>query len=147
MRRFYIEMTAGLFVLLGLVILGVLSVRMGVIGMAGTETYRVRARFSQIGSLRPGASVVIAGVRVGKVDQIELENYVAQVKFIVRSDVELPRDTTASIRTRGLIGEQYISLSPGASRENIADGGRIRETEPAIDLHSLIAKYAFGEAE
>ncbi len=147
MQRFYIEMTAGIFVVLGLLCLGYLSVRMGVVDMHGAETYEVRATFSQIGGLRSGASVVIAGVRVGQVETVQLKDYAAQVDLLIRSDVELPKDTIASIRTRGLIGEQYITLSPGAARETIASGGTIRETEPAIDLHSLIAKYAFGEAK
>jgi phospholipid/cholesterol/gamma-HCH transport system substrate-binding protein len=147
MQKFYVEMTAGMFVVLGLVCMGYLSVRMGVIDMQQDETYDVQATFSQIGSLRPGASVVIAGVRIGQVEAVQLKDYAARVKLIIRSDIELPKDTIASICTRGLIGEQYVSLSPGAARETIESGGRIRETEPAVNLNSLIAKYAFGEAE
>ncbi|MFP4176625.1 MAG: outer membrane lipid asymmetry maintenance protein MlaD [Planctomycetota bacterium] len=147
MKKFYIEVTAGVFVLVGLLCVGYLSLRLDIGANLGGDVYEVTATFSNIASLREGASVVIAGVPVGSVEDIKLENYAAEVTLEVRGDVKLPEDTMASIKTRGMIGEQYVGLSPGGSMDDIEPGGRIRETEPAIDLHSLISKYAFGDIE
>jgi phospholipid/cholesterol/gamma-HCH transport system substrate-binding protein len=147
MKKFYIELTAGVFVLLGIVCFAYLSIQLGGVNLWGGERYEVTATFSQVGALRAGAPVVIAGVDVGEVREVRLKNYAAVVRMHINGDIELPTDSIASIRTRGLIGEQYVALSPGGARETVEAGGRITETEPAIDLHSLIAKYAFGEVE
>lgn len=147
MKKFYIELTAGVFVLLGILAFAYLSIQLGGVNLLGGEAYEVTATFSQVGALRGGAPVVIAGVDVGEVQDVRLKNYAAIVRMHIRSDIELPTDSIASIRTRGLIGEQYVAVSPGGARETVEPGGRITETEPAIDLHSLIAKYAFGEVE
>lgn len=147
MKKFYIEVTAGVFVLLGLFCIGYLSLTLDIGSKFGRDAYKVTATFSNIAGLYKGASVVIAGVSVGEVKEIKLENYAAELTLSVRGDIKLPKDTVASIKTRGLIGEQYVGLSPGGSLDNIEPGGKIRETEPAIDLHSLISKYAFGDIE
>lgn len=146
MKQYYIDLTAGVFVIAGALSLAFLSVRLGGVGFPGGG-YKLSARFSQVAGLRKDAPVVIAGVDVGEVTDISLTNFAADVEFRIREDIKLPEDSIASIKTRGLIGEQFIELSPGAARETIQPGGRIRETESAIDLHSLIAKYAFGEVE
>lgn len=147
MKKFYIELTAGVFVLLGILCFAYLSIQLGGVDWLGGEGYEVSATFSQVGALRSGAPVVIAGVNVGQVKEVSLKNYAAVVRMRLDENIELPTDSIASIRTRGLIGEQYVALSPGGAREMVEPGGRITETEPLIDLHSLIAKYAFGEVE
>jgi phospholipid/cholesterol/gamma-HCH transport system substrate-binding protein len=147
MKKFYVEMTAGLFVLLGILCFAYLSIQLGGVNFFGAERYPVSATFSQVGALRSGAPVVIAGVDVGEVTDVSLKDFAAVVRMRINEDIELPTDSIASIRTRGLIGEQYVAVSPGGARETVEPGGRITETEPAIDLHSLIAKYAFGEVE
>lgn len=145
MKRFYIHMSAGVFVLIGLLCLGWLSVRLGGTRALQAKGYGVQAVFSNIGGLRTGAPVVIAGVEVGSVTGISLNDYAAHVEMHLDREVELPQDSIASVKTRGLIGEKYIAISPGAAMEYIEAGGRIRETEPAVDLESLISEYAFGE--
>ncbi len=145
MKRFYIHLSAGVFVLIGLLCLGWLSVRLGGTRVLQAKGYGVKAVFSDIGGLRTGAPVVIAGVEVGSVTGISLDDYTAHVELHLDRDVELPQDSIASVRTRGLIGEKYVAISPGADVEYIKEGGRIRETEPAVDLESLISEYAFGE--
>jgi phospholipid/cholesterol/gamma-HCH transport system substrate-binding protein len=88
--------------------------------------------------------VVIAGVQIGRVKSVGLEDYEAKVRMLILPGVVLQSDTIASIKTKGLIGEKYIELTPGASDKAIKPGGVIRETQPAMDLESLIGKYVQG---
>jgi phospholipid/cholesterol/gamma-HCH transport system substrate-binding protein len=137
------EIVVGIFVLVGLLALAYLSVAIGGLRLLPDETYVVHARFASVGELKVGAPIKIAGVRVGKVESIRLQNYVAEVELQMERDVALPVDTIASVRTAGLLGASYISLSPGGSAKNLADHGVITQTEPAIDLMQLIKNYAF----
>jgi phospholipid/cholesterol/gamma-HCH transport system substrate-binding protein len=146
MKKFYVQLTAGVFVVVGCVCLAWLSVRLGGLETWG-EGYEVQATFSDVGGLREGAAVSIAGVQIGSVRRVQLEDFAALVTLQVNPEVELPEGTIASIRTRGLIGEQYIYISPGGGEENIQPGGSIEDTQPAVDLHKLISKYAFGDVE
>jgi phospholipid/cholesterol/gamma-HCH transport system substrate-binding protein len=95
--------------------------------------------------LRSGATVEIAGVEVGKVESIGLADYQARVVLRLNSDVQVQEDAIASIKTKGLIGEKFIRISPGASEKLIPPGGRIREVEAPVDLEELISKYVFGK--
>jgi phospholipid/cholesterol/gamma-HCH transport system substrate-binding protein len=146
MNKFYVQLTAGIFVLIGGLCLAWLSIRLGGLETWG-EGYQVEARFSDVGGLREGAAVSIAGVQVGSVSQVKLDDYAALVTLRMDPNVKLPEGTIASIRTSGLIGEQFIYISPGGGEENIQPGERIEETQPAVDLHSLISKYAFGDVD
>jgi len=129
----------------GILSLGYLSVRLGKMEVLGSRGYRVSAVFSDIGGLRVGAPVVIAGVDVGRVDSIGLEDYEARVVMRVEPGLRLREDAIASVKTRGLIGEKYIQISAGAADEILQPGGQIRQTEPAVDIESLISKYMFGK--
>ena len=147
MKKFYVELTAGLFVLVGIACLVYVSIKLGTTGGLTRQGYPVTATFSNIGGLRTGAAVVIAGVTVGRVEDVKLKDYAARIELKVDSEVKLPTDCIAAVKTRGLIGEKYVSISPGASEKYIKAGERIRETQAAVDLESLISKYAFGEVE
>ncbi len=138
------EITVGAFVLLGAAALGYLSISIGGLRIMSRPTLHVSARFASVGPLKVGAPVEIAGVPVGQVTAIGLSDYLAEVHLSVHRDVPLPADTIASIRTAGLLGDAYVSLSPGGSDKDLHDGGRIRQTEPSIDLLEIISKYAFG---
>jgi phospholipid/cholesterol/gamma-HCH transport system substrate-binding protein len=138
------EIVVGLFVLLGLSALIYLSVSIGGLHLVPRRTYPVRARFASVGELKVDAPVSIAGVRVGRVKSIQLKDYVAAVELEIDQSVALPEDTIASIRTAGLLGSSYVSLSPGSSAKKLVGNGEIAETEPAIDLMQLIVKYAFA---
>jgi phospholipid/cholesterol/gamma-HCH transport system substrate-binding protein len=138
------EIIAGLFVLAGLAAVAYLSLSVGGFELLPQKRYPVIARFASVGDLRGGAAVRIAGVDVGRVTSIELDDHVARVELAIDRAVPLSADTIASIRTEGLLGQAYVSLSPGAAEEMIQPGGRIAQTEPAIDLLDLIGKYAFG---
>jgi phospholipid/cholesterol/gamma-HCH transport system substrate-binding protein len=140
-----LEAAVGLFILLGLLSLAYLSIRLGEMAVIGRGGYKVSALFSNVGSLRVGAPVVIAGVEVGRVESIALENYEARVELRLHAGLVLHEDAIASVRTQGLIGEKYIQISAGAADEVIPRGGRIRQTEAAVDFEEMISKYAFGK--
>jgi phospholipid/cholesterol/gamma-HCH transport system substrate-binding protein len=141
------EIGAGLFVLLGLVTLGYLSTSIGGLHLLPRDDYHVRARFSNIGDLKPNAPVKIAGVTIGRVDSIRLEEFVGEVQLGIGRAVRLPKDTIASITTAGLLGDAYVSLSPGGSDTNLKDGDRIAQTEPALNMADIVGRAAFGTAQ
>ncbi len=139
------EIAVGVFVLLGLAALAWLSVSIGGMRLMAGEQMRIGARFATVGGLKEGATVRLAGVSVGRVEDIRLEDYAAEVTLQVDRGLALPDDTIASIHTEGLLGEAFVSLSPGASEADLRDGGRIARTEPPLDLMQLLSKYAFGD--
>jgi phospholipid/cholesterol/gamma-HCH transport system substrate-binding protein len=145
MRKFDLELSVGLFILAGILCLGYLSVRLAKMEVLGGQGYELHALFTNVGGLKEGATVVIAGVDVGRVQSITLENYKAEVVLTVERGLEVQEDAIASIKTKGLIGEKYIQITPGGAEEIIPPGGKIWETEPAVDLEQLISQFAFGK--
>ncbi len=145
MERSRVNIAVGIFVVLGVLALAYLSIKLGRVTFLGGGGYLVTADFPAVGGLRPGASVEIAGVEVGRVESIGLADYQARVVLRLNSDIELQEDSIASIKTKGLIGEKFIRISPGASEKIIPPGGRIREVESPVDLEELISKYVFGK--
>jgi phospholipid/cholesterol/gamma-HCH transport system substrate-binding protein len=145
MKQSNIELSVGAFVLLGIAAIVWFAMQAGAGVAIGGSTYEVNARFANVGGLRPGNQVFIAGVPVGRVEKIDLNSqYAAIVHMNVREDVRLPSDTIASVKTSGLIGDKFIALAPGADSRNLAPGGMITDTESAMDLESLIRRFAFG---
>ncbi|UCG13482.1 MAG: outer membrane lipid asymmetry maintenance protein MlaD [Deltaproteobacteria bacterium] len=147
MKKFDLELMVGLFLIAGIVALGYLSIKLGKMEVLGGGGYEVKALFSDSGGLRAGSSVEIAGVEVGRVKSIVLEDYQAQTVMFITSDVSIQEDAIASIKTKGLIGEKYVEISPGGADEIIQPGGRIRETQPAVDLEELISQFVFGKVD
>ncbi|MGE5190175.1 MAG: outer membrane lipid asymmetry maintenance protein MlaD [Gemmatimonadota bacterium] len=147
MKRFNVETAVGLFVLAGIAAIAWLSIRLGKLEIVGGNYVPVRAEFASVAGLKKGASVEIAGVEVGKVDAIVLDNYRADVLMKVRKGVALQDDAIASVRTMGLIGDKYVSISPGASDRLIPPGGTIRETESPPDFDQLIGELIHGSAK
>lgn len=147
MRRFNMETAVGLFLLAGILCLAYLSIRLGKLELIGGDTVPVTAKFSSVAGLHAGTDVEIAGVPVGKVDSISIRDFQAVVRMRIQKGIRLPDDTIASVKTRGLIGDVYISLSPGASDRMIPPGGRIRETEAAVDLEGLIGQFIHGSTK
>ncbi len=140
------ELVVGIFVLIGLAALAYLSVRLGKLEFIGNQGYRVVAQFDSVAGLKPGASVEIAGVEVGLVEGIQLnEQYQALVAFRIKPGIVLQDDAIASIKTKGLIGEKYVRITPGGSDKIVADGGRLRDTESPVDIEDLIANYIHGK--
>ena len=145
MNRFNLELSVGVFVILGLLAMAYISIRLGQLPWGGGASYNVTATFSTTGGLQRGAEVEIAGVRVGRVENIALEDYEAVVTLSIDSSIELQEDTIASIKTRGLIGEKYIRITPGGSDRLIAAGGRIREVETPLDFEDAIGQFIQGK--
>jgi phospholipid/cholesterol/gamma-HCH transport system substrate-binding protein len=139
------EIAVGAFVMLGIAALGYLSISIGGLQLVEPDRYVLKARFASVGDLKQGAPIRLAGVKVGHVTDVRLKNYLAEAELAVTRSLTLPKDTVASIRSEGLLGDTYVSLSPGGSLENLADGALVSRTEPAIDLSDLLARYAFGK--
>jgi phospholipid/cholesterol/gamma-HCH transport system substrate-binding protein len=145
MPRVKMEVVVGIFLLLGLLALGYLAIKLGRMEVIGGSGYTVYGTFPTVGGLRTGSPVEIAGVEVGRVVEIGLKDYQARVALRINGGIKLPEDSIVSIRTKGLIGEQFVRISPGGAEENIPPNGEIKETEPPVDIMELIANYAFGK--
>jgi phospholipid/cholesterol/gamma-HCH transport system substrate-binding protein len=146
MKKSSIDLGVGIFVLIGLVCVGYLTIRLGKMEVFEDEHYYLSARFQSVSGLKAGANIEIAGVPVGKVNSIalDLKEHVALVQLMLKKDVVLTDDVIASVKTAGLIGDKYIKLSPGGSGEILKPGDTILETESALDIEEIISKYAFG---
>ena len=148
-----IELAAGVFLLLGIAALIFLALQATNGGSFNGGTYRVIADFSNIGSLKPQATVSLGGVRIGTVESIELDpvSFDARVVLAINSDYDqLPYDSSAAILTSGILGDQYIGLEPGGSPEVLQDGDRLLITSSAVVLEQLISRYLLnpdGEEE
>ncbi|MCP9452000.1 MAG: outer membrane lipid asymmetry maintenance protein MlaD [Nitrospira sp.] len=147
MDKSKMELTVGVFVLIGIVCLGYLSIKLGKLELVGGDVYEVEAPFNSASGLKPGAAVEIAGVEVGRVKSITLRDDQAVVRLAVHNNVKLYTDTFASIKTRGIIGEKFISLSPGGGGEPLQAGGVIRDTESGLDLEELVSQYVHGKVK
>jgi len=145
MDRSRVNIAVGVFVILGIVALGYLSIQLGQVSFLGGRGYAVTVDFPSVGGLKAGSAVEIAGVEIGRVESIGLADYQARVTLRVHSGVKLQEDVIASIKTKGLIGEKYIRISPGGSEKIIQPNGRIREVEAPVDFEELLSKYIFGK--
>lgn len=143
-----IEMTVGLFMIAGMlsVLLLVLKVS-GLSQSVSSDNYRVVAEFDNIGSLKARAPVRIAGVKIGQIEKIELQDqrFKAKVTLLInKNENHLPSDTSASILTEGLLGSNYISLTPGYEDKLLTNGSVIENTHPALILENLIGQLLFS---
>ncbi len=145
MKKLDLELGVGLFMIAGILALGYLSVRLAKMEVIGQHGYELEAIFSNSGGLKPGASVVIAGVEVGRVKSIKLDDYQALIAIHLPSRVKIQDDSIASIKTKGLIGEKYVEITPGGSDIILKGGQKIRDTQPPVDLEQLISSYVFGK--
>src|SRR3989442_15465137 len=145
MERSRVNIAVGIFVILGLVALGYLSVKLGQVSFLGGRGYPVTVDFPSVGGLKAGSSVEISGVAVSLKKTIGLAGYQARVTLRVQSGIKLQEDAIASIKTKGLIGEKYIRISPGGSEKIIPPNGKIREVEAPVDFEELLSKYIFGK--
>ena len=138
------EIFVGAFVLLALLAFFVLAMNISNLGSLGSDKgYEVTAQFDNVGGLQPRAKVTLSGVSVGRVTEIsyDKESFRAVVTMKINGGVDyLPSDTQASIYTSGLLGEQYISLEPGAEDEVLAEGSAVTLTQSAVVLEEIIGK-------
>jgi len=145
MRRANLELTVGFFVLIGLACLAYLAINLGKIEIYG-KGYQISANFENASGLKIGSAVEVAGVEVGRVISIQLTPlYQARVKINLEAGLRVHDDAIASIRTKGIIGDKFVKLSPGSSEKLIPPGGKIINTESAIDLEELLSSYIHGK--
>lgn len=149
MERSMLDLWVGLFVVAGIAALVVLAFKVGnMSSMGGGETYTLTANFDNIGGLKPRAPIKSAGVVVGRVTAISFNNerFTAKVTMAVEKNYKFPKDTTASILTSGLLGEQYIGLEGGGDDQMLKAGDNIRLTQSAVVLEKLISQFLFDKA-
>lgn len=142
-----IEILVGCFLVTGFLTFGWLALQLGEVPwLTGAKSYTLQAEFSNISGLKSGADVQVAGVTVGRVHDLRLNEYqMAQVTLQIDRDVQVPLDSMASIKSQGIIGDKYIQISLGGDEEFHQPGGLIVDTESAIDIESLISQFAFGQ--
>lgn len=143
MKKINIETGVGILLIIGFLCLGYLSIKLGDVSLFGTKQYTIRARFANISGLKEGAIVEVAGVTVGKVSKIHLDDYEALVEILINRGINLQKDSIASIRTQGIIGDKYIKIKPGGAEEYIKPNEELSETESTIELEELVGKYIF----
>jgi phospholipid/cholesterol/gamma-HCH transport system substrate-binding protein len=129
----------------GIACLGYLAIKLGKLEVLGNSGYMVYADFPSVAGLKIGDPVEIAGVKVGRVDAMGLADDRARLQLRIQEDVKLQEDVIASVRARGLIGDKFVLITPGASDKIIPQGGRIRETESPPDIPDLIGKIVGGD--
>jgi len=144
-----IETLVGLFVLLGLAGLVFLSLKAANLASFGTrDSYTVSARFDNIGGLKARSPVRSAGVTVGRVTSISLDqkSFQGLVTMELEKGVQFPKDSSAKILTSGLLGDQYVGIEPGADEKNLGAGDVIKQTQSAVVLENLIGQFLFSKA-
>lgn len=148
MKKTSVETAVGVFVLIGLVCVAYLTIKLGQMEWFGDDYYTLDAQFNSVSGLKTGALVDMAGVEIGQVDDIRLDNQrqVAIVRLKIKKGVLVTDDVIASVKTSGLIGDKYIKLTPGGSDRILKSGDMIIETESALDIEELVSKYVFGDA-
>ena len=149
MKRTTIDLWVGLFVIGGLAALLVLALKVGnATTVSASHGYRVITEFDNIGGLKPRAPVKSAGVVVGRVESIAFDNkkFLARVTLRIDKTYEFPTDTTASILTSGLLGEQYIGLDGGGDEKILKDGDQLKLTQSAMVLERMISRFLYGKA-
>jgi len=139
----------GIFVALGIAVIGYMTVKLGHVSLFGDETYPLYAKFTSISGLRAGNPVQMLGIEIGKVESLRMdqENLQAVVEMKIQKDVKVYDDAIASIKTEGLIGDRYVSIDPGGGGSVLDPGGTITQTQPAVDIADLVGKYAFGDVK
>jgi phospholipid/cholesterol/gamma-HCH transport system substrate-binding protein len=145
MRRSNLEMVVGVFVMFGLACLAYLAINLGKMEIYG-KGYQIYAIFDNASGLKTGAAVEVAGVTVGQVNSIQLTPmYQARVGLMLHYGIKVHDDAIASVRTKGIIGDKFVKLSPGSAEKLIPVGGKIINTESGIDLEELIGSYIHGK--
>ncbi|MBW1866076.1 MAG: outer membrane lipid asymmetry maintenance protein MlaD [Deltaproteobacteria bacterium] len=149
MKKYSSETMVGIFVVVGLLCIGYMTVKLGKVGLLGDHTYVLKARFNKVTGLRVGNSVSMLGLEIGQVAgfSIDQENQVAIVKMKINNDIKVYDDAIASIKTEGLIGDKFVEIDVGGGGDELKSGDTITETESPVDIQELISKYAFGDVE
>jgi phospholipid/cholesterol/gamma-HCH transport system substrate-binding protein len=149
MQKKSLDFLVGIFVLLGAAALLFLALKAGNMSSISFEkSYEITTKFDNIGGLKPNAAVKSAGVVVGRVGEIKFDDKTFQAKVILQLEkrYQFPKDTSAKILTSGLLGEQYIGLTPGGDMQNLVAGDKLSMTQSAVVLEDLISQFLFSKA-
>jgi phospholipid/cholesterol/gamma-HCH transport system substrate-binding protein len=147
MKKFYMETTVGVFVVIGLLCVGYMTVKLGKVSLFGEDSYPLNARFASVSGLRVGSAVEIFGIQAGTVTSlgIDAEREMGVVGIKINKNIKVYDDAVATIKTSGLIGDKYVKIDPGGSGTPLKPGGTIAQTSIPADIEDLIGKYAFGD--
>ena len=149
MQRSKNDLWVGLFVLIGALAVLFLALKAGnLLSFNFDSTYRITAKFDNIGGLKAGAAVKSAGVVVGRVESITFDDktYQARATLALQSSYAFPKDSSLKILTSGLLGEQYVGMEAGAEEKNLSQGDTIKSTQSAVILENLISQFLFSKA-
>ena len=149
MKKYPKETVVGIFLIVGLLCVGYMTVKLGNVSLFGDNTYSLYARFNSVSGLKTGNPVEMLGIEIGRVAGLKMdqEDQVAEVELKIRKDIMIFDDAIASIKTAGLIGDKYVSIDAGGSDELLKPGSTITDTESPVDIMELVSKYAFGDVE
>ena len=147
MKKYSQETVVGIFIAIGLLCIGYMTIKLGKIPIFGGDYYLLYARFSSVSGLRVDSPVEIGGIEVGRVEQLNIDQdkQMSVVKLRIEKGIKVYEDAVASIKTSGLIGDKFIEIDPGGGGDILKPGGTITETNSTIDVEDLISKYVFGD--
>jgi len=149
MKKNTLELIVGLFMITGFAAFIYMALTLGEVSfLTDNSTYIINAQFNNVTGVKKGASVEVAGVVVGEVSKVWLgDKGYAQLALRINKKLQVPLDSMASVKTQGIIGDKFIQLSLGGDEKMFANGGTILDTESAVDIESIISKFAFGSAK
>jgi phospholipid/cholesterol/gamma-HCH transport system substrate-binding protein len=149
MKKYSAEAIVGVFVLVGLICVGYMTIKLGKAQFFGSDSYMLYARFSSVSGLRAGSVVEVHGIEAGTVGRLSIDQdrQMALVDLRIDQGIKIYDDATAAIKTTGLIGDKFIRIDPGGSGEVLKAGATIIDTTTPPDIEDLIGKYAFGDVK
>jgi len=149
MQKYSKETVVGMFVVIGLICIGYMTIQLGDLGLFEDNTYPLIARFSKVTGLKAGSAVNMLGLEVGRVGKMTMDQDKQQavVELRINKGIKVYDDAIASIKTEGLIGDRYVSVDPGGSGSQLKPGEVITETEAPTDIMDMVSKYAFGDVK
>jgi phospholipid/cholesterol/gamma-HCH transport system substrate-binding protein len=147
MMKYSKETLVGIFVVIGLMSIGYMTVKLGNVGFLGENTYSLFGKFNTVTGLREGNPVNMLGLEIGRVEKFTMdqENQLVVVEFKINKEIEIYDDAIASVKTEGLIGDKYVEVDPGGGGDLLANGDIITDTNSPTSIMDLISKYAFGD--
>jgi phospholipid/cholesterol/gamma-HCH transport system substrate-binding protein len=147
MKKYSMETIVGIFLVIGILCIGYMTVKLGKIRMFGGDYYMLYARFSSVSGLRVDSPVEMGGIEVGRVEQLSIDQdkQISVVTLRIQKGIKVYEDAIASIKTSGLIGDRLVTIDPGGGGDILKPGGTITETNSPMDIEALIGKYAFGD--
>ncbi|MEE9143551.1 MAG: outer membrane lipid asymmetry maintenance protein MlaD [Candidatus Binatia bacterium] len=149
MKKYSMETTVGIFVIITLLCVAYLTLKLGDVSFLGDNSYAVFAKFTSVSGLKVGSTVEMLGMEIGRVAGFSMDqkDQVAVAELRIGNGVQIYDDAIASIKSSGLLGDKFVNIDAGGGGDLLEPGGIISETEPPVDFMELISKYAFGDVE